>query len=162
MKLVAIDPGIGGAMVVIDENLPIVWCDNPTIQIKSKTMLCPDWITEFLKLHDPIVCVTEHVGASPRMGVSSAFNFGYGAGVIAGVCAGLTLPLYTISPQKWKTYHGLIGKPKDAARLKVIELYPFLAEKFKLKKMVDTADAILMGVAWQQVFMRKTLKGKKK
>ena len=159
MLICSIDIGIGGAIAVIHKQTPLRFHDMPTQKVGSKTLVCPDKLAAILQKENPGVVVAEQVGASPLQGVSSSFNFGFSFGIVQGVCAGLMIPCYTMTPQKWKTYHGLTGKPKDAARLKALLLYPHLSKELKRKKDVDRADAALMGTAWAVVYMREKLEG---
>ncbi len=154
MNICTVDPGKGGAVVVIENDEPKFFYDMPMMKVKSKTMVDPVELAQIIWSHAPDKAVIEKVGASPRMGVSGAFSFGYSYGVILGVCGGLRLEYETVTPQYWKAYHGLMGKDKDAARLKVIKMFPHLKAQFKLKKSVDMADATLMGIAWLEAQKR--------
>jgi crossover junction endodeoxyribonuclease RuvC len=117
----------------------------PTFEIKGKRRVDVLELTEILHRIDAQPVVLEQVHSSPRMGVSSSYNFGRTYGQIEGVAAGLSLRLDYVTPQAWKTYHGLIGKPKDAARVKAIELFPQFKTELKRKKDCDRADALLIG-----------------
>lgn len=55
-----------------------------------------------------IVACVEKVGATPQMGVTSAFSFGRSAGFIEGVLSALKIPYQKISPQMWKKEFSLI------------------------------------------------------
>ena len=48
-----------------------------------------------------MACV-EKVGAMPRQGVTSMFNFGKSAGFIEGVLSALGIPYQLVTPQRWK------------------------------------------------------------
>jgi crossover junction endodeoxyribonuclease RuvC len=78
--------------------------------------------------HVDLVAV-ESVHAMPGQGVTSMFTFGQGFGVILGICchAGYTElnhRLVLVTPQKWKTFHGLIGCDKTASIARAMSLYP--------------------------------------
>ena len=47
----------------------------------------------------------------------------------------MQLPMYFVRPTKWKKYFNLIKTEKDASRTKVIELFPYISEKLKKKKI---------------------------
>lgn len=155
MNIACVDPGKGGAIVVIENERPLFFYDMPIRKAKSKTLVDEVELAQIIWSHAPNRVIIEQVGASPRMGVSGAFSFGYSFGVALAVCAGLRISYETVTPQYWKGYHGLIGKEKDAARLKVIKMFPELKAQFKLKKAVDKADALLMGIAWLEAQKRK-------
>ena len=80
----------------------------------------------------------------PGQGVSSTFTFGHSAGVVEGVVAGAGIPLTLISPQSWKKHAGLIGKDKDAARSRAIQLFPSLRILDLKGKGQAIADALLI------------------
>ncbi len=152
----AIDPGKAGAIAALNEEEIMGAYDMPIHKVGSKNLVNPKVLVNiFSKYRDHplctnIECVIERVGSSPQMGTSSSFNFGHGAGVLEGVCAGMGLEYGFITPQKWKAYMGLLKKPKDAARLKVIKLFPEQADLFRRKKDVDLADAVLIGLTWRK------------
>jgi len=86
----------------------------------------------------------ELVAGHPKQSPIGSFQFGYSTGVIAGIASAHQLPLVEVYPQAWKAQFGLIATEKDAARLRVIELFPALAQKLKLKKTSGMADAALI------------------
>jgi hypothetical protein len=154
MIIASVDPGITGAIAILSYNeaLESVYItdvfDMPTAKLFSKTVVDLEEVCRILRLYRISKVVVEQVGASPRMGTSSAFNFGAAFMGVIGVAAGTGLPVTTISPTKWKTYQGLLKKPKDAARLKVIKMFPERKKFFKFKKDVDKADAVLIGTTY--------------
>lgn len=156
MRIVSVDPGKTGAVILIENEQPLAIYDMPTIKRGSKTLVDVDELAKLIHRHSPKKIVTEQVGASPRMGVSGAFNFGYAFCAPAAIAAGAGIPWFTITPQKWKTFFGLLKKDKDAARLKVIEMFPHLAKEFKFKNSVDKADALLLGLAWLRLQKRSS------
>lgn len=154
MRIISVDPGKTGAIILIEDEQPRAINDMPTIKRGSKTLVDVDELASLIRTHQPEMIVIEQVGASPRMGVSGAFNFGYSFCAPAAIAAGAGIPWATITPQKWKTLFGLLKKDKDASRLKVIEMFPHLAKIFKFKNSVDKADAILLGLAWLRLQKR--------
>jgi len=77
-------------------------------------------------------------------GVSSTFSFGHSAGVVEGLIAGMGIPYSKITPQAWKKAYNLIGKDKDAARSRAVELYPSLRLLDQKGKGQAIADAIFI------------------
>ena len=59
-----------------------------------------------------------------KQGVSSTFTFGHAAGAVEGLCAAMRIPVTLVTPQAWKKRAGLIGKDKDAARSRAVQLWP--------------------------------------
>jgi len=89
--------------------------------------------------------VVENVHSMPRQGMSSTFKFGMGCGIIHGVVGALKLPLTLVTPVKWKTFHALIQRDKEAARQLAIRRWPHLEGHLARKKDVDRAEALLIG-----------------
>jgi crossover junction endodeoxyribonuclease RuvC len=103
-------------------------------------------IKETLNKGKKVVVVVEQVNAMPGQGVTSMFNFGQSFGVIKGICAALSLPIYFVRPTKWKKHFNLIKTNKDASRTKIIEVYPEISSKLQRKKDSNRADAILIAL----------------
>ena len=148
MRICSVDPGKTGGLCEITAGYPSKFHKMPSIKVKSKTLVDPVGLYNIVAGFDPDIIVVEQVGASPRMGVSSAFNFGHAYGITLGVAAGYEVRCHTITPQKWKGAMGLLGKDKDDSRLKLIEMYSEYADLFKHKNSVDRAEAALIGLAW--------------
>ena len=150
MIIIGIDPGINGAISVIEDKKILEVYDTPTMidgkknkrQINSAQV--SNIIKERLNNEKEVVVVVEHVNAMPGQGVTSMFNFGQSFGVIKGICAALSLPIYFVRPSKWKKHFNLIKTNKDASRTKVIQVYPEISSKLSRKKDSNKADAILI------------------
>ena len=152
MIIIGIDPGISGAISVVENKKILEVYDTPTMidgkknkkQINS-AQVC-NIIKERLNADKEVIVVVEHVNAMPGQGVTSMFNFGQSFGVIKGICAALSLPIYFVRPTKWKKHFNLIKTNKDASRTKVIEVYPEISGKLQRKKDSNRADAILIAL----------------
>ena len=107
-------------------------------------------IKERLNKDKEVVVVVEQVHAMPGQGVTSMFNFGQSFGVIKGICAALSLPIYFVRPTKRKKHYNLIKTNKDASRTKVIEVYPEIVGKLHRKKDSNRADAILIALYFNE------------
>ena len=150
MIIIGIDPGISGAISILENKKVIEVYETPTMidGKKNKKQVNGAQVTNIIKerLNDDkdIVVVVEHVNAMPGQGVTSMFNFGQSFGVIKGICSALSLPIYFVRPAKWKKHFNLIKTNKDASRTKVIEIYPEISNKISRKKDSHKADAILI------------------
>ena len=150
MKIIGIDPGLSGAIAVMEDNKVLNLFDIPVMSEgkKNKRQLNSALLVSLLKenivSHEEVAVVVEQVNAMPGQGVTSMFNFGQTFGAIKGVCAALDLPIFFVRPSKWKKHFELINSSKDASRTKVIEMYPSFAEKLSKKKDVNKSDAILI------------------
>jgi len=132
--VVGIDPGNSGALAFLSyENAAIRILDMPTFEFmttKNRTEIDPYAIAEALKAHDVEHVYMEEVFSSPQMGVTSAFNFGQGKGMIRGVVAALGAPITQIKPSKWKKdMH--VPADKKAACARASQLIPGAATAFK-------------------------------
>ena len=150
MKIIGIDPGLSGAIAVVQNNKVLAIYDMPVMaegkknkkQLNSAQLV--NIIRENTENEDEIAVVVEQVNAMPGQGVTSMFNFGQTFGAIKGICAALKLPIFFVRPSKWKKHFELINSSKDSSRTKAIEMYPSLANQLSKKKDVNKSDAILI------------------
>jgi crossover junction endodeoxyribonuclease RuvC len=152
MIIIGIDPGISGAISIVENKKILEVYDTPTMieGKKNKRQVNSAQVTNIIKerlnSEKKVIVVVEHVNAMPGQGVTSMFNFGQSFGVIKGICAALGLPIYFVRPTKWKKHFNLIKTNKDASRTKVIETYPEISNKLHRKKDSNRADAILIAL----------------
>ena len=152
MIIFGIDPGVSGAISILENKKVIEVFDMPTMidGKKNKKQVNGSQVTNIIKERlnkdkdKEIIVVVEHVNAMPGQGVTSMFNFGQSFGVIKGICSALSLPIYFVRPTKWKKHFNLIKTNKDASRTKVIQTYPEISSKLSKKKDSNKADAILI------------------
>ena len=150
MIIIGIDPGISGAISVLENKKVLEVFEMPTMidGKKNKRQVNGSQVTNIFKERlnndKEIIVVVEHVNAMPGQGVTSMFNFGQSFGGIKGICSALNLPIYFVRPAKWKKYFNLIKTNKDASRTKVIQVYPEISGQLSRKKDSNKADAILI------------------
>ena len=150
MKVIGIDPGLSGAIAVIEGNKVLNILDMPVMSEgkKNKKQLNSAQLVNIIKQNvsndEEVAVIVEQVNAMPGQGVTSMFNFGQTFGAIKGICAALNLPIFFVRPSKWKKLFGLINSSKDASRTKTIEMYPLLSSQLSKKKDVNKSDAILI------------------
>ena len=150
MRIIGIDPGLSGAIAILDNNKIKELFDMPVMPDGKKnkrqlnSALLVKLIKDNIKNLEDTVMVVEQVNAMPGQGVTSMFNFGQTFGAIKGICAALGLPIFFVRPAKWKKHFELINSSKDSSRTKAIEMYPSIAEKLSKKKDVNKSDAILI------------------
>ena len=150
MKIIGIDPGLSGAIAVLEEKKVLNIFDMPVMSEgkKNKRQLNSAQLVNIIKENkndnEEIVVVVEQVNAMPGQGVTSMFNFGQTFGAIKGISAALNLPIFFVRPSKWKKHFDLINSSKDSSRTKVIEMYPSLSSQLAKKKDVNKSDAILI------------------
>ena len=150
MKIIGIDPGLSGAIAILEDNKVLNIFDMPVMAEgkKNKRQLNSAQLVNIIRDNtasiDEVAVVVEQVNAMPGQGVTSMFNFGQTFGAIKGVCAALNLPIFFVRPSKWKKHFELINSSKDSSRTKTIEMYPSLSNQLSKKKDVNKSDAILI------------------
>ena len=150
MRIIGIDPGLSGAIAILDDLKITDMFDMPVMPEgkKNKKQLNSAQLVKIIKRHilsnENTFVIVEQVSAMPGQGVTSMFIFGQTFGAIKGICASLNLPIFYVRPAKWKKHFDLINSSKDASRTKVIEMYPSISERLSKKKDVNKADAILI------------------
>lgn len=140
-----IDPGLSGAIAVIDAagevvalaDLPIIrdlslaWIDGSELQSIIRTAL----------EGRSAVAMIERVSAMPKQGIASAFQFGVGFGSVLSVLQAMHIPLELVTPSAWKRSYGL-GKDKCASLHKARLLFP--SAELHLAKHDGRAEALLI------------------
>ena len=150
MRIIGIDPGLSGAIAILEDNKIKELFDMPVMPDGKKnkrqlnSALLVKLIKNSIKNLDDTVMIVEQVNAMPGQGVTSMFNFGQTFGAIKGICAALGLPIFFVRPAKWKKHFELINSSKDSSRTKAIEMYPTLSNQLAKKKDVNKSDAILI------------------
>ena len=144
MRIIGIDPGATGALVMLEDGTPVEWEEMPVVKIGSTTRVNAASVADFLHGSLAAHVFVESVHSMPKQGVASSFNFGHNVGTIMGVLGALHIPYTLVTPQAWKKAAGLIGIDKDAARARAIQLWPNWTELHKKAKGQALADAALI------------------
>ena len=118
MRIIGIDPGLSGAIAVLDDLKIFDLFDMPIMPEgkKNKNQLNSAQLVNIIKRHihtNSTFVIVEQVSAMPGQGVTSMFNFGQTFGAIKGICASLNLPIFYVRPAKWKKHFDLINASKD-------------------------------------------------
>ena len=160
MLIIAIDPGINGAICFFENGEVIDVLEMPTMAEgkKNKRQVNGHQLYNELSYRikkynkQNINVVVEQVSAMPGQGVTSMFNFGQSFGVIKGICAAMQLPIFFVRPAKWKKHFELINTQKDASRTKAIEMFPKISSILSKKKDSNKADAILIASYFHETY----------
>lgn len=100
MRIIGIDPGLSGALALLDagELIDIVDIDasHSRINAAHPAAVIQRWQPDF--------AICEAVTARPGQGVTSMFTFGHGLDTITAVIATLGVPYLLIRPQCWQSY----------------------------------------------------------
>ena len=162
MRIFGIDPGLSGAIAILEDDKVLDVADIPVMSEgkKNKKQLNSAHLAQYIENNildvNKTIVVVEQVNAMPGQGVTSMFNFGQTFGAIKGISAALKLPIFFVRPSKWKKHFELLKASKDASRTKTIEMYPSLANKLSRKKDVNKSDAILIARFYNETGFKKT------
>ena len=141
MKVIGIDPGLSGAIAVLENNKVLNIFDIPVMSEGKKnkrqlnSALLVNLLKENINKEEEVAIVVEKVNAMPGQGVTSMFNFGQTFGAIKGICAALNLPIFFVRPSKWKKHFELINSSKDSSRTKAIEIFPYFSSNLAKKRI---------------------------
>jgi crossover junction endodeoxyribonuclease RuvC len=154
VKILAIDPGLSGAVAVYWPATGAVHVhDMPTVNAgKGKSSKrCIDvqglalLVAGIVADGDITHAFLELVGVRPLEGVVGAFTFGEGVGVIRGILAANLIPVTRVTPAVWKKALG-VPAAKDGARARASELLPRHAGMWTRVKDDGRAEAAMLGV----------------
>lgn len=154
VTVIGIDPGLNGAIAAIrDETRLVYLADMPTITEKvngrDRKYVSAVGLSRAVRdiadmfPGDHLVVCLEHVSSSPQMGVTSAFNFGHGFGVVEGVILSKGIELSRVRPAIWKKKMGYTAD-KEQIRLDMLAAFPGV--ELHLKRHADRAEAIALAI----------------
>lgn len=149
--VIGIDPGVSGAVAILEQEKLVMVFDMPMVEIKvgkaMKRRVSAEMLADELRLYANAGAVAwiEKVSAMPGQGVSSMFAFGEAYGLARGVLAGLGVPCHAVTPMQWKKGMGL-NQGKDASRAKAAQIWPMQAGEFKRVKDDGRAEAALIAL----------------
>ena len=149
MRVIGIDPGLSGAIAVINGTDSLTVFDMPTMTVerngKAKRQVSATELAQILKTAKSDDChvFVEKVSAMAGQGVTSVFSFGRSFGMIEGILAALQMPVTYVAPATWvKAVHR--GAGKDASRSRAMELFPDNQADFKRVKDDGRSDSALI------------------
>lgn len=147
MLILGVDPGLSGALALLDTDLHVVAVqDMPVHRTRgTKHEIDPVGLAGIIRDWAPEHAWIEIVGARPGQGVTSMFRFGLAVGLARGVLAAAGVPVSGVTPQEWRR---LARAPdgKDGSRARAIQLFPAQADLFSRVKDDGRAEATL--IAW--------------
>lgn len=141
MRVVGVDPGLSGAIAVIDQDEVVVH-DLPTLQVGAGTRREYD-VPALVRLIREVagdVWFVERQQPVPE-NASASYKIGLGQGIILGILAALGIPHQVVAPQVWQRelYAGAAGAGKDRSMLVAGRLFP----QIRIPRH-DWADALLV------------------
>lgn len=146
MITVGIDPGLTGAIGVLNEGCFLEVIDMPVVAKGTgsvKNEVDPAGISDFLKnwQYCEIRIGIERVNAMPKQGSSSTFSLGDSFGSARAAVSVTGFPLAYVAPAHWKRYFKL-PSDKEASRALAVRMFP--TAPLHLKKHADRAEALLI------------------
>jgi len=146
--LIGIDPGLAGAIAVLDAHGTLeALADTPTLTLKvqrgTRQVYDVPGMAALLRPYGGQQChvYIEESQPMPGQGTRSMFTIGFGYGLWIGLLTTLALPYTPIRPGIWKRTLGL-GKDKEAARVRAMQLYP--GADLRRKRDHGRAEALLL------------------
>jgi crossover junction endodeoxyribonuclease RuvC len=143
MLILGVDPGLTGALALVDVSRPqlVDILDMPVIRDGNTCDVDGTVILDWLD-NRGVACIhIEHVASSPQMGVASAYKFGCMAGGVRAILRATPWPMHSVSPGVWKRRAGL-SKDKRASLDKASTLFGSIA--FARMKDDGRAEAALI------------------
>ena len=146
---IGVDPGLSGAIVVLDSAGELVeLADMPTqMTTTGRREINAACLADLLRKYPGAPAAVERVGARPGESATSGFSFGFSQGSILAVLAVLGHPVRLVQPASWKRWAGIpAGADKQASIGVAARLLPTAARHLTLKKHDGRADALLIGL----------------
>jgi len=144
--ILAIDPGISGALAVYYTDKPemISLYDAPL----AGGNINPHELRRLITLYRPDFAIIERVNAHPKEGVSSVWRFATAYATAVTTVALCDVPYALVTPASWKKFMMLGGgrEGKEQARVRAIATFPHSAANFARKKDHGRAEAALLAI----------------
>jgi crossover junction endodeoxyribonuclease RuvC len=145
VNILAIDPGLNGALAWVRDDLSIVEIeDMPLVGNEVNAKLVFDLIAAYGRIK---IAVVERQQAFPKQGASSGFKLGVSYGATLGVLAAMQVPVALRTPSEWKPRLKL-SRDKERSRQAALQRWPAESSRFHLKKHEGRAEAALLGVSY--------------
>lgn len=150
--ILAIDPGITGAIAMYDpdidylhaEPLPIQWrMVNKKKKFELDLKALHEWI-ENRRAHIDEVIV-EQPTAMPGVGAVSQFNFGRTCGQCEALIIGMGFKITLVHPTRWKAALD-VPSDKRRSRGRAMRLFPMHANKFGANDSEGMAEASMLAL----------------
>lgn len=152
--ILGIDPGLHGALAFVQLiggtprvevfDMPIVAKQVNNI---SRSRIDKPALADLIanRIHTLRCVVIEDVHALPKDGPVQAFTFGYGLGLLHGICQVYDLSVVNVPPNVWKSKYGL-NADKHKSRAVASRFFPHNASVWNRAKDDGRAEAALLGL----------------
>lgn len=156
MIIIGIDPGFGGALALVSDGRLTSFSDMPTraVTYKNKsrqeidTNLVMAKLEMWRDLYGAEHITIEKVGTMPKQGITGAFRFGEGYGMIRAAATLTNLGIDYVTPAVWKRHFHLSGS-KGVARTLAQDKWPKYTGSFDRVKDDGRAEAALIAL-WRE------------
>lgn len=165
MHFIGIDPGLSGALALYDpasgsldvRDMPVFVVPKAggsgkrtELDVFGIAAIIDEWSVLRLRAY------VEQVGATPQMGVTSAFSFGGSYWAARMACAAHFIPTETVAPQRWKRALNVKGgaDKTDAVRARASALLPQHSAFWTRAKDDGRAEAALIALYGAQSLSR--------
>lgn len=163
--ILGVDPGLYGAFAWYDtdqqrllKTLPMPLRDPEMVfSTNNRKQIDGAVLAKALAPTNVDLVILEHAASSPQMGVSSAFNYGEGFGLIRGILAAYNFPTRLVQPAVWKAACRLSSNKEQSVAL-ACSLFPEWAATFSSKaqrKSADLAEAAILAHYGQRFLVKK-------
>lgn len=170
MLILAIDPGLSGAIALYDTytgELSIQ--DMPIMQVKMagkanlRPILNEEELIATLEVFKGMGCdciVVEHVQGLPRQSAPAAFNFGYGFAAIIVTARFLGYRIEKVAPARWKVQMKVPSgvNKSSAVRQRASELIPTHKHLWPLVKHDGRAEAAMLAIFAERFLFKEKRK----
>lgn len=160
MIILGVDPGLSGALAVVDDGGIREILDMPTVLIRrgktDKAEVIHEPILKLALSYKLRAVFVEQVGGLPGQSASAAFNFGRAAAAPEYLMRGMHLRVERVPPQRWQKALN-VPKGKDGSREMAARLWPKAAGLFSRKKDDGRAEAALIAEYGRRLLLREKL-----
>ena len=156
MHLIAIDPGLSGAVCFMMNGRIAELLDMPTLPDNSNRQVDIMALCRRIDKHKPTFAIIENVQPMPSipgkdglrrgMGAASSFRFGFAVGQVRALVTCYGMEVRLVHPISWKRWAGLKGPDKEQSRQRALGLMPEAAKWLGLKKSHNMAEALLLAL----------------
>lgn len=143
-RIVGVDPGLSGAIALIDTDLwTLAVTDMPREPGKAgRNGVSPTLTAQAMMRTGADYVFVEDVWSSPQAGVASSFSFGRSLGIVLGAAAAGSA-LTMVKPTVWKSALQ-VPRDKNQARARAQNLFPSAAQAFARVKDDGRAESCLI------------------
>lgn len=133
MKILGIDPGLSGAICLLNtETQEISFINGYKVKkANGRNEFNLPIIIEFLKNNPIDKCIIEKAQPMPGQGVVSMFTTGLNYGKLYGLLSAFNIPFIEIHPTRWIKHFKFNKYTKEEGYLYCSKIYPSVINEFK-------------------------------